>query len=81
MMYLHGDKETIDFTPLDMVTPSTEEEVEEEVEVEKDMIYWFHERPIERSNGGLRRGFSHGNGIEVYQVQTGRTQQDRQQEE
>ena len=38
MMYLHGDKETIDFTPLDMVTPSTEEEVEEEVEVEEDKI-------------------------------------------
>ena len=32
MMYLHGDKETIDFTPLNMVIPSTEEEVE----VEKD---------------------------------------------
>ena len=30
MMYLHGGKETIDFTPLDMVTPSTEEEVEVE---------------------------------------------------
>ena len=34
MTYLHGDKETIDFTPLDMVIPSTEEE--EEVEVEED---------------------------------------------
>ena len=30
MMYLHGDKETIDFTPLNMVIPSTEEEVEED---------------------------------------------------
>ena len=30
MMYLHGDKETIDFTPLDVVIPSTEEEVEVE---------------------------------------------------
>ena len=30
MMYLHGDKETIDFTPLDMVIHSTEEEVEVE---------------------------------------------------
>ena len=36
MMYLHEDKGTIDFTPLNMVTPSTEEEVEEEVEVEED---------------------------------------------
>ena len=36
MMYLHGDKEIIDFTPLDMVIPSKEEEVEEEVEVEED---------------------------------------------
>ena len=34
MMYLHGDKEIIDFTPLDMVIPSTKEEVEEEVEVD-----------------------------------------------
>ena len=41
----------------------------------------FHERPIERSSGGLGRGFSHGNGIAVHQVQTGRTQQDRQEEE
>ena len=32
-------------------------------------------------NGGLGRGFSHGNGIEVHQVQTVRTQQDRQEEE
>ena len=30
MMYLHEDKETIDFTRLDMVIPSTEEEVEED---------------------------------------------------
>ena len=30
MMYQHGDKETIDFTPLDMVIFSTEEEVEED---------------------------------------------------
>ena len=30
MMYLHGDKEIIDFTPLDTVIPSTEEEVEED---------------------------------------------------
>ena len=29
-MYLHGNKEIIDFTPLIMVTPSTEEEVEED---------------------------------------------------
>ena len=36
MMYLHGDKGTIDFTHLDMVTPFTEEEVEEEVEVEEE---------------------------------------------
>ena len=32
-------------------------------------------------NGALGRGFSHGNGIEVHQVQTGRTLQDRQEEE
>ena len=38
MMYLRGDQGTIDFTPLNMVTPSTETEVEEEVEVEEDKI-------------------------------------------
>ena len=37
----------------------------------------FHER----SNGGFGRGFSCGNGIEVHQVPTGRTQPDRQEEE
>ena len=36
MMYPPGDKEIIDFTPLDMVILSTEEEVEEEVEVEEE---------------------------------------------
>ena len=41
----------------------------------------FHERPIERLSGGLGRGISCGNGIEVHQVQTRRTQQDRQEEE
>ena len=35
---LCGDKGTIDFTPLNTVTPSTEGEVEEEVEVEEDEI-------------------------------------------
>ena len=36
MMYPPGDKEITDFTPLDMVTLSTEEEAEEEVEVEEE---------------------------------------------
>ena len=35
-MYPPGDKEIKDFTPLDMVILSTEEEVEEEVEVEEE---------------------------------------------
>ena len=35
-MYLHGDKEITDFTPLDMVIPSIEEEVEVEVEEDKN---------------------------------------------
>ena len=38
MMYPPGDKEITDFTPLDMVILSTEEEVEEEVEVEEEEI-------------------------------------------
>ena len=35
MMYPPGDKEIIDFTLCDMVILSTEEEVEEEVDVEE----------------------------------------------
>ena len=42
---------------------------------------WFQERPVDRINGELGRGFSHGNGIEVQHVQEGRTQQDRQEED
>ena len=36
MMYPPGDKEITDFTPLDMVILSSEEEVEEGVEVEEE---------------------------------------------
>ena len=46
---------------------------------------WLNERPIERSNGGLGRGFSCGNGREIRgdicQVNTERDQQDRWEEE
>ena len=46
---------------------------------------WLNERPIERSNGGLGRGFSHGNEREIRgdicQVNTERDQQDRCKEE
>ena len=42
---------------------------------------WFTKRPIERPHGGLGRGFSHGNGREVNQVHTVRTQQERKEEE
>ena len=46
---------------------------------------WFNERPIERSNGGLGRGFSCENGREIRgeisQVNTERDQQDRWEEE
>ena len=46
---------------------------------------WLNERPIERSNGGLGRGFSCGNGREIRgdicQVNTERYQQDRWEEE
>ena len=80
MMYLHGDKEIIDFTPLDMVIPSTEEEVEEEVEVEEDKN-GFKKDKMDRPNGGFGRGFSCGNGIEVQQAPIGRLQPDRQEED
>ena len=46
---------------------------------------WFNERPTERTNGGLGRGFSHGNRREIRgeinQVHTERDQQDRWEEE
>ena len=46
---------------------------------------WFNERPAERSNGGLGRGFPHGNGREIRgeisQMCNARDQQDRQEDE
>ena len=36
---------------------------------------------MDRPNGGFGRGFSHGNGIEVQQTPTGRSQFDRQEED
>ena len=35
---------------------------------------------MDRPNGGFGRGFSHGNGIEVQQAPTGRSQSDREEE-
>ena len=64
MMYLCGDKEIINFTALDMVTLFIEEEVEEEAEVEEDKNR-VQERQMDRPNGGLGRGFSCRNQIEV----------------
>ena len=46
-MYPPGDRETTDFTHLDMVILFIEEEVEEEVEE------WLQERQMERPNGDL----------------------------
>ena len=76
-MYPHGDKEIIDFTPLDTVILFTEEE--EEAEVEEDMN-GFKKRQMDRPNGGFRRGYSQGNGIEAQQAITDRSQPDRQEE-
>ena len=59
-----------------MVIPSTEEQVEEEVEVEEDENGFKRDKWI-RPNGGFRRGFSQGNGIEVQQAPTDRPQPDR----
>ena len=36
---------------------------------------------MDRPNGGFGRGFSRGNGIEVQQAPTGRSQPDRQEED
>ena len=74
MMYLCGDKEIIDYTPLDMVIPSIEEEVGGRGRG-RGRHEWFQERQMDRPNRIIGRGFScgnEGNGIEVQQVQTGR---------
>ena len=66
--------------PLDMVILSTEEEVEEEVEVEEDENGFKKDKWIDL-NGGFGRGFSQGNRIEVQQAPTDRSQPDRQGED
>ena len=74
MMYPPGDKETIDFTPLDMVILSIEVEVEEEEN-------GCQERQMDRPNGGFRRGYSQGNSVGTQQAPTDRPQLDRQEED
>ena len=46
-MYPPGNKEITDFTPLNMVILSTEEEVESEVEVEEEEIGFRKDRWID----------------------------------
>ena len=63
-MYLHGDKEIIDFThPSIWLIPS----IEEEVEVEEDVNGFKKNKWIDQMED-LGRGFSCSNGIEVQQV-------------
>ena len=66
-----------------MVIPSIEEEDEEGVEVEEDRN-GLMKGPTERSNGGLGKGFPHGNGREIRgeisQMHNIRIQQDRQED-
>ena len=69
-MYLHGDKETIVFTPLNMVILFIEEE--EEVEVEEDKNGFKRDKWIDQMEG-FGRGISQGNGIEVQQTPTDRS--------
>ena len=72
--HLHGDKETINSTPLGMVIPSIEEEED-----------WISKRPMERSNGGIRRKNTHWTNIDVrediHQTNTTRDQQNRWEED
>ena len=51
MMYPPGDKEITDFTPLNMVILSIEEEVEEEVEVEEEENGFRKDRWIDLIEG------------------------------
>ena len=61
-MCLLGVIEITDFTPLIMVIPSIEEEVEEEVG-NRGRREWLQERPMERSNGDSNRGNGQDNGM------------------
>ena len=67
MMYPPGDKEITDFTLLDMVILSTEEEVEEGESGFR--------------NGGFRRGYSQGNNTRAQQAPTVRSQPVRQEDD
>ena len=75
-MYLHGDKEIIDFTP-----PQYGDPVYRGRGRGRGRQEWPQERQMDRPNGGFGRGFSRGNGIEVQQAPTGRSQPDRQEED
>ena len=77
-MYPPGDKEIIDFTPLDMVILFTEEE--EEVEVEEEENGFRKDRWIDLM-AGFRRGYFQGNGVGAQQAPTDRLQPDRQEED
>ena len=48
MMCLHGTTEITDFTPLVMVIPFIEEEVEEEVEGNRGRREWLQESQMEK---------------------------------
>ena len=81
MMCPPGDKEIIDFTLPDMVILSTEEEVEEEVEVEEDMN-GFRRDKWHRPNEGFGRGYVQGNNTRAQQqAPTDRPQPARQEDE
>ena len=57
MMYPPGDKEIIDFTPLDMVILSTEGRGRGRGRGRRE---WLQERQMDRPNGGFGRGYSQG---------------------
>ena len=63
-----------------MVILSTEEEVEEEVEVEEEENGFRKDRWIDLMEDS-ERGYSHGNGVGAQQAPTDRPQPDRQEDD
>ena len=78
MMYPHGDKEIIDFTPPHYGDPFYRGRGRGRGRGRQE---WLQERQMDRPNGGFGRGYSQGNGMEPQQATTDISQPDRQEED
>ena len=77
-MYPHGGKGITDFTPPCYGDPFYRGRGRGRGRGRHE---WLQERQMDRPNGGFRRGYSQGNGVETQPVKTDRTQLDRQEED